>query len=57
MKCPVCRITGGNMRKCKKCGQIYCKSCAFNGRGHYPRVRASNQCPYCGKLDCSETAK
>jgi len=25
MQCQYCRTSGGNMRKCKKCGQKYCE--------------------------------
>ena len=57
MKCQVCKVTGPNMKRCKKCGQIYCLKCALSGKGPYPRIKAANMCPYCGKHDCSEVAK
>ena len=57
MKCPSCKITGGNMRRSKKCNKVYCRDCAVKGKGDYPKVSAANKCPYCKKLDCSETAK
>ena len=57
MKCPSCKITGGNMRRCKKCNKVYCRDCAVKGKGDYPKVSAANKCPYCKKLDCSETAR
>lgn len=56
MQCPVCKVTGG-MKRCKKCGQIYCLSCALHGRGPWPKVNIQNKCPWCGKMNCSETAR
>lgn len=41
MKCQFCKISGGNMRKCKKCGQTYCRSCATKGKGPYLTMDAT----------------
>lgn len=57
MKCQICKVTGPNMRRCKKCGQIYCLNCALKGNGPYPKITVRNICPFCGKHDCSETAR
>ena len=48
-KCSVCRTSGANMRTCTSCNNIWCKNCAIRGKGHYPKVSASNKCPYCSK--------
>lgn len=56
MQCPVCKVTGG-MKRCKKCGQIYCLSCALKGRGPWPKINIQNKCPWCGKMNCCETAR
>ena len=57
MKCMVCKVTGANMRKCKKCGQVYCVECALKGSPPYPKISARNVCPMCGSYAGSETAK
>ncbi len=51
-QCQTCKMSGGNMKKCKKCNMIYCASCVAQGRGNYPKVSA-NKCPHCGALDSS----
>lgn len=56
MRCPICNHSGGNMRRCKKCGKVYCRSCANKGAGDYKKV-AANRCPYCGVLNSSESVK
>ena len=56
-QCQVCRTSGGNMKKCKKCGQVWCQNCAARGNGHYPKLRAQNVCPYCGTANQVETLK
>ena len=42
---------------CKKCGKIYCRSCAnkglINGIG---KMLAANKCPYCGALNQDKAA-
>lgn len=42
-KCTICNHAGANMRRCKKCGQIYCRPCAdkgkMNGKKHH-RINA-----------------
>ncbi len=48
MKCQVCNTIGGNMKKCEGCNNVWCSNCATRGKGHYPKQRASNVCPYCG---------
>jgi len=48
-KCSVCNTTGSNMQTCTKCNQLWCKTCAMKGKGHYPKQTASNRCPYCGQ--------
>jgi hypothetical protein len=56
-RCGVCRTSGGNMKRCKECGQIWCANCARQGKGHYPKAQSANRCPYCGKVGKVETAK
>lgn len=56
MNCPICKHSGSNMRKCKKCGKVYCRSCASKGLGDYKKVSA-NKCPHCGALNASEAAR
>ncbi len=51
MNCSVCRTSGSNMVQCKKCNMVWCKKCAMQGKGHYPKQRASNTCPYCGTIN------
>jgi hypothetical protein len=48
-QCQVCRTSGGNMKQCTTCRQVWCANCARAGKGHYPKSRAANVCPYCGK--------
>ena len=55
MQCMNCK-TVGTMRRCKECGQVYCRLCAEKGKGPYPKVYAG-QCPWCGKIGRSEIAK
>lgn len=57
MKCDFCKTSGPNMKRCKKCGQIWCQKCATSGKGEYPKQKAINVCPYCGKYNCIETAR
>ena len=33
------------------------KSCALKGRGPWPKVNIQNKCPWCGKMNCCETAR
>jgi len=47
MKCTVCNTTGANMKKCGGCNMTWCTNCATRGKGHYPKQRAGNVCPYC----------
>ncbi len=49
--CSVCNTSGGNMRKCKDCKNVWCVWCAKKGKGHYPKARASNVCPYCNSYN------
>lgn len=57
MKCPNCKRSGMTvMRRCKKCGGIYCRPCADKGVGDYKKTSA-NVCPLCGAHNASETAK
>jgi hypothetical protein len=51
VKCSVCNTWGANMRKCEKCNNVWSANCARQGKGHYPKTRAANVCPYCGKSD------
>ena len=48
--CPYCHTNGGNMKWCPNCNQIWCGNCAYAGKGHYPKPKASNICPYCGGM-------
>lgn len=57
MKCDVCKTIGVNMKRCKKCGQIWCQKCATQGKGPYPKQKAANVCPYCKGYNCIEVAK
>lgn len=56
MNCPICKHAGANMRKCTKCGKVYCRSCADKGLINGTKT-AANKCPYCGVLNKSEAAK
>ena len=56
MKCTICNFSGFNMRRCKKCGKTYCRSCANKGKLTGKPVPA-NKCPYCGVLNQSEQVK
>lgn len=56
-QCQVCKTSGGNLRRCRKCGMMWCLPCASSGRGHYPKVRASNVCPYCGDAHSVEVVR
>ena len=56
LKCTICNHSGANMKRCKKCGQIYCRSCADKGKINGKRT-AQNKCPYCGALNQSEPAR
>ena len=42
MKCPNCKRSGMTvMRRCKKCGGIYCRPCADKGVGDYKKTSAN----------------
>lgn len=56
MKCQYCKASGSNMKKCKKCGQVYCLNCALKGIG-YPKIKAANMCPFCHAYNQAETAR
>ena len=47
IRCETCNATGVTMRRCKKCGQVYCRSCATKGRITGKPVPLG-KCPYCG---------
>ncbi len=55
MKCDFCKASGANMKRCKKCGKIWCQKCATQGKGPYPLQKAINRCPYCGQYNCIES--
>lgn len=57
MQCVFCRHIGANMKRCKKCGKIWCQRCAVLGVGPYPKQKAVNKCPYCGQYNCMETPR
>jgi hypothetical protein len=59
MQCKTCKISGGNMKRCKKCNNIWCINCCRAGKGDYPHPKQyiGNKCPYCGALDQMETPK
>ena len=57
MKCEFCKTSGFNMKRCTKCGQIWCQKCATLGKGPYPKLKTINVCPYCKKMNCIETLK
>lgn len=57
MKCEFCKTSGFNMKRCTKCGQIWCQKCATLGKGPYPKLKAINVCPYCKKMNCIEALK
>lgn len=48
MQCQVCRSF--HMKRCKRCGQVWCTYCAPKGKGHYPLQKDKNRCPYCGQM-------
>jgi|LWDU01.1.fsa_nt_gi hypothetical protein len=56
-KCQDCNTSGSNMKRCKKCNQIWCKNCATRGKGRYPKQTAGNKCPYCNAYNQIETFK
>ena len=37
-------------RRCEKCGTSFCYDCLSKGKGNYPKLKASNICPYCNKI-------
>ncbi len=45
------------MKRCKKCGQVWCANCASQGKWPGPKSSASNVCPYCGAYQQIETLK
>lgn|GEM_PF-4348742 len=47
-QCKTCR-SSQHWYQCEKCGEILCSTCASKGVGGYPKMRASNTCPYCNK--------
>ena len=47
-RCPKCNTSGGNMRRCKACGRVYCYDCDGD-------KRAGNRCPFCGTIGKLET--
>lgn len=55
--CQICHTSGGNMKTCEACNQIWCANCARNGKWPCPKPRAANVCPYCGKVGKVKTAK
>ncbi len=55
--CKFCNTTGSNMKRCKKCGNVWCMNCATRGKGDYPKQKFANVCPYCGGYNCTETPK
>lgn len=56
-QCQVCGTSGANMKRCTKCNSFWCSTCAFQGKGHYPKATVANKCPYCGELNRIETMK
>lgn len=57
IKCTVCNAMGANMKRCTSCGEVFCQKCATEGKAPYPKMRAINVCPYCGKYNTIEAAK
>jgi len=55
--CQQCHTSGSNMNRCKKCNQIWCRTCLVLGRGKYTRQSSTNKCPYCGTLNQVEIVK
>jgi len=47
--CTYCNNSGdGILKKCDKCGQVWCYRCSLFGNGPYPKSpSAGNSCPYC----------
>lgn len=37
-ECQVCKTSGSNMKRGKKCNQIWCANCSSKGKGHYPKT-------------------
>ena len=56
MKCPNCRTSGSNMRKCEPCGRVFCTKCAKKGIGS-PKMTSTNKCPFCSKISTLQVAK
>lgn len=54
-QCPICN-SSFVMKRCKKCGQVFCQRCAMDGKGNYPKT-PGNKCPYCGTFNQIEPLK
>ncbi len=48
--CKTCR-SSQDWIQCTNCGKLFCRKCALKGNGGYPIMKASNNCPYCNKLN------
>jgi len=45
-----CQVCGSvfSMKRCTACNSVWCKRCAREGHGHYPKQAFDDKCPYCG---------
>ena len=48
MGCPICQTSGGNMRKCTKCGVVFCEKPKCVEQRFGITHRSCNICPQCG---------
>ncbi len=57
MGCQICHTSGCNMRKCTKCGVVFCdRPKCFELRFGVPK-RSCNICPQCGGFNTLIIAK
>lgn len=52
MHCNICGTSGGNMRKCTKCGVVFCEQPKCIKQRFGLQSRPSNVCPQCGGYNC-----
>ena len=57
MGCQICGTTGDNMRRCEKCGVVFCDNAKCIEKRFGLRCRPSNICPQCGGYNCIKSAK
>ena len=57
MGCPICHTSGGNMRKCTKCGVVFCEKPKCVEQRFGITHRSGNICPQCGGCNTLIIAK